>query len=851
MVRTVRKTNRTDQPAADMTDQPIWSIDDLTERAGSDWPLRARVWAIEELVRREPSRLLELGPALLDPANDPVLREAAASHLARHADRDEATRLTDGLEPSPLLLPLLLRAGDRRGEKIARRMQAWWSWAALNRERFVAWLEGSEPQGSPDLAATIAEYHVLEGIPALAATVLRHDDVALADEIGAYLHLAATGMEGAFADDAGARGVVALQSPFFAMNEEVKLRFQELGTLPPALPRARFAPALRELWGIFFDELGDDAPELYEMMRDVSIATMENEGPDVSEAAVRLANRAVAAAFLRFGIDGAFADAETFEDRQEVWLSFSEAGFRRADELLFAAGGDEGELPDGMADAVVRAFREVTERGLPSAARIAWFVVEHDATGAGEIAAAMLHRALNSTASFDQLVRGEGYREFIAATPEASRALAELGLTCPELSVVRETLRGLENSGSKVAAELISDHFDTLLRRDASPHAARALAVLGSPPHLELIESAWAEGEPTLASFVLSASEIIGREVDPAIGAEGEAAYAETAQTDELDSADIEKTLETMRARFRAILGCTECGRAGRYDVPKMVLDPRGVEIRTITGRVVPNRPITCKFCGAEEQYEVLDETHHYIYPHLIALRTGDEKARVTMTRLELVDETPIKTASQAVAAATALARERNDESAWFDLLRVARIFATDEEFEELAAEAAEASPAAVERFETSPTNRATNEEVAEAFEESARHLERRQRTNRAKAAKVGRYGLVTCWISEGPTTPHIGVAIARKMPRGRLAVGWVAIDREAGGVIQMGANFGVEPGDAEQLLSGWNGPPFEESTPARVGELLGDALGAMVGRGAPLAPDLVVHWPLFESMVK
>lgn len=838
-----------------MTANPIWTTEQLVERLGTDWPVRVRAWAVEELATRAPQALLKHGRALIEPESDRVLREAAASHLARHADAERAAELVEGFEPQPPLLPLLLRAADPRGDRLARRMGAWWSWSSLNRDGFVAWLEGSKPDADPDLAATIAEHLVHEGVPALVGAVLRHDAEQLADEFGAYLHLAATGMEGAFADDAGARGVAALRSPFFEMSDEVSERFQALGSLPPSLPRSRFVPQLREIWGQLFDDLDDDSDRaLFEMLRDVSIDVMTAEGPTASEAAARLANRAVAAGILRAGIDAAFAGASDDDARLEVWLSFSEAGFRRADQLFFHPDS-ETELVDGVIELVARAIRDSSERGLAAAMRLAWYVVEQMPEGADSAAPplveALIERIEEDASVFVHAVMGEGYREFIAAAPGATLELAKTGLSHESLAVVRETLSGLQSSGSSEAAELVADHLVELLRRDPSPHAPRALAILASPPHLERLIEVWAPGEPTLASYALSAAEIIGEEVPDAIEREGEEAYEENRETDEITGGgeDLERTLETMRARFRALLRCTECSRVGRYDVPKIVIDPRSVGEHQIDGKVVPNRPVTCKFCGAEEAYEVVRESNFYLFPHLIAFRSGDDEARVLLTRLELSDGTEIETATQAVWEAEQLAQAGGAEE-WHDLLRVAEVFAEPEAYDAIRERAADQFPEVLERFDATPSLAASFEEVDSYMAQSARSLGRKAKGERVTAAKIGRYGVAAAWLSDDGIAPNIGVALARKMPKGRVAIGWMAINRSERSVVHAGAEFGMKRDDVDELLARWNGAPFELADPERVGRLLGDALRGMVGRGRPVPTEVVVFWPFFEAAV-
>lgn len=820
-----------------MASRPIWSTEALVERANDPSRVRPRVWAIEELSERAPERLLELAPDLL--AAEPAVAEATAIRLAPKISVEDATALIAGVEPSVHNFSLFLRAGNPEGAKIARRFRTFAPWIELHRESFVDWFQNAPVAVEPDLASALAHNLVSEGAEWIAQAILKADDLQVADQVGAHLHLAATGMLGAFAANAGARGVSALRSPHFNVPDAVSSGFNEVGNLPPTLPRKRFEPALRKIWGELFEVHSEVSRQTLEVLRDVSTAAIELPGKPVSEAAVHLARRALAAGILVVGVDNAFAAEGA--DPVEVWVSFSAAGFSRADERLF-------EQVEDRVEAARRCIELVEPEGLSAAIQLAFHALglsESPHEGATQLAQA-LEPKIDESALF-RLAESEGYRECLAIAPAAFRAMAEAGLKHQTPHVHAETIRGLEASGDRAASELLREHFDELLRYDATQWGVRGLAILADPDTFELVRDAWRPGEPKLASFVLAMGEICGADVPAEIVEEGEAAFRTEAQMEGIQSQDVELTLQQLREQFTMMLQCDACGRFGRYDTPFAVVDPRAIQQDHIEGPVLPSSEVTCKYCGAAEKYRVESESNFYLVPQLIASRGGDENARVEIARLEHPDGTLYRSASHAVEHAREAA---SDAETYIELLRVMNLFAPDEAagVEE---HLRENFGAEFEAWQRRDPNAASWQKVTDALAEGMKSLDRRKRQAKSKAMKVGRYGVAKCYRSTHPSTTVVAVALVRKMPRGKLALGWAAADTAEAKVATASVHFGLVKEQVERMIEGWNGAPFEPCTPAQASELLVTELERAVGRGNLPSQEFVMNWPYFESIVE
>jgi hypothetical protein len=830
--------------------QPIWSIDELVARTGADWPVRARIWAIEELSHRAPETLVERAPELLADA-DPAVVEATSNRVAAALEPAEASDLVDGLESSAQHMALLLRAGHSQGVRMAKLHGAWDQWLQLAPESFGDWIREAPHAPDPGLAGIVAHNTIAGGAEFVASTALAFDSVETADHLGAYLHLGITGMLRAFSDDAGARGVAALRSPRFAMPDTIKAAFQEIGSMPPYLPRKRFAAPLESVWADLFAELPDDtsSTDQFEFARDLCVAAVTLDGADSSEAAIRLANRALAAGILRIGVDNGFGENPDSAERLDVWLSFAPAAFTRANQLLLHPSLELGEVSESEGiELAVEAFARVGRDGLTAATDLAWMALrraEYPYAHAPAIAEAIVAREDDDEA-FEEMLFSNGYREMLALAPGAFADVARRGLQHPIRGVWAETIAGLESSGDAHAAELLREHFDEGLRRDAAPYAARALAVLGDPDGLSLLRDAWAPGEPKLASFVLSAAEIVGEEVDDEIAAEGEEAFRDEAMGDNFDFSDVDNALKQLRQKFRAVIQCAACGRVGQYSPPKLLVGVRAPEFGDLDGMVVANRPITCKFCGAEDQYRVHDETSFYIYPHLAGdVGPGD---RVGFAQLQLSDGTPIVSATQALRDAAA-ASESGGVAEKLDYMRVAGLFGEDDTATALRDELSKEAPDELAAFDAKDPMVVTLEDVFEEMKERARGLGRKDRNTRTRVSKVARYGVSACFVSDDGRSPGIGIALMRKMPRGRFALGWLAVHRSTGEIPVAGVELGIGRTDAEEMLDGWNGAPFRLADLSDLKDRLQRAVCGAVAQDA-VEDDLVAVWPFFATLL-
>jgi hypothetical protein len=87
-----------------------------------------------------------------------------------------------------------------------------------------------------------------------------------------------------------------------------------------------------------------------------------------------------------------------------------------------------------------------------------------------------------------------------------------------------------------------------------------------------------------------------------------------------------------------------------------------------------------------------------------------------------------------------------------------------------------------------------------------------------------------------------------RKMPRGRFALGWIAVHRETGEIPVAGVELGIGRTDVQRMLDGWNGAPFRPADLDAVSDRFDQAIRRVVAIDS-VTVELAAAWPFFASV--
>ncbi len=227
------------------------------------------------------------------------------------------------------------------------------------------------------------------------------------------------------------------------------------------------------------------------------------------------------------------------------------------------------------------------------------------------------------------------------------------------------------------ASALLLDRFDELLAQPGGEELWEILQRLGDPAALERVVDQWKPGETRVARCAVFLARLAGRldELSQELVDEAERSRQRAEQGMQL----FERVLQSGEMPWEALetgelvldLRCTQCGHTHSYAVGQAFIDPASV---TEDGSgpwsddVVLDRIITCKSCGAVDQYELTAMASMGLIARMMRSRSSDEPmaAQVVFARPALHDGTLVRRPSEAIAHLEEYARRHpGDAEAW------------------------------------------------------------------------------------------------------------------------------------------------------------------------------------------
>lgn len=239
---------------------------------------------------------------------------------------------------------------------------------------------------------------------------------------------------------------------------------------------------------------------------------------------------------------------------------------------------------------------------------------------------------------------GDAWLEPVLANLDLLRAYAlpELSLTACEQLMNRTIacndarragglLRAMSTVPYRWASDLLVRHADELLSMGLGESYWDALRALGDPRTLTFAIREWNPGETYVASCAGLIARLSGR-------------------IDELPAELVRELDESEFATSRLVplvLRCKRCGRLHLYAVDRVLVDAEA-KSEGWDG-IVPLQIITCKHCGAVDEYEVSRTAAARLTLEALA-SSGTEDAPVVLGQARLWDGTVMRRPSQAIA---------------------------------------------------------------------------------------------------------------------------------------------------------------------------------------------------------
>jgi hypothetical protein len=181
------------------------------------------------------------------------------------------------------------------------------------------------------------------------------------------------------------------------------------------------------------------------------------------------------------------------------------------------------------------------------------------------------------------------------------------------------------------ASDLLVRHANELLAMGLGESYWDAVRALGDPRTLSLAIREWKPGEIDVASC----ADLIARLSDRVAELPAEIVR-------EVDASD-----DRTESLIPLVLRCKRCGRCHRYHVARVLVDAHA---KSENGDgIVPLQVITCKYCGAVDEYELSAATATSLTLRALA-SDGTEDAPVVLGKAQLWDGTIMRRPSQALA---------------------------------------------------------------------------------------------------------------------------------------------------------------------------------------------------------
>jgi len=216
-------------------------------------------------------------------------------------------------------------------------------------------------------------------------------------------------------------------------------------------------------------------------------------------------------------------------------------------------------------------------------------------------------------------------------SPAACEQLMSQTIACSNAYSAGDLLKAVSAVPYRWASDLLVRHADELLAMGLGESYWDALRALADPRTLSLAIREWKPGEIPIASCADLIARLSDRVKELPAGL-----------IRELDDHD-----DSTESLVPLALRCRRCGRCYRYDVARVLVEVHA-KSEDWDG-IVPLQIITCKHCGAVDEYEVAAITAASLTLRALA-SGGTEDAPVVLGKAQLWDGTIMRRPSQAIA---------------------------------------------------------------------------------------------------------------------------------------------------------------------------------------------------------
>jgi tetratricopeptide (TPR) repeat protein len=671
-----------------LSDDPIWSIDALRECLGHDHPT-VRLWALRRLGRElGDEEVAAIAADLLEDADRSVALEAfrlfEPAAVPAHLDA-----LRYFCEREDIFGPvrarvggLLAALGDEtiRGElidEIGSQAVRWSIWSERAPDDFAAAVD--EARGDGDLPSNV---ELLRGV-ALAA----HGRLAgpLLDAVDAVTDAQARRALLALLVERAGFGLVSLPEPGRIKWDPEAFDDLDIETSSALVPREvrradveRLADACdRRDWPAFvevciesvdtFAEHGAQELDSVELGWAFALADALRERADFGasdEERARLAYSVLACAELVFGIETALDEGPDWStllrlrDRAYAWEEI------RVDELIaerWAASAGDETARTLAADALAEWLADKSCEDPVDFIDVIWLARTLDGLDLGPWADEL-------TELLEESRDDDGYDR------EIYEVLEQIWIERPSLlrkhaagwigfdsALGRAVIFTLGDLNARWASELVLERFDEFLAQEESQDLWENIQELGDVAALEDVVEAWKPGERQIARCAAFLARLADRldELPEELVDDAERARQSSEQGIEL----FEQALKTGQMPWDVLeedtlvldLRCTECGRTHSYEADQVFIDPEALaseEPDALRARTFVDRIITCKSCGAVDDYELTSRAHLALLPRLMRLKDSADPLgeQIVVARRQLYDGTVIVEPSKAIA---------------------------------------------------------------------------------------------------------------------------------------------------------------------------------------------------------
>ncbi len=329
---------------------------------------------------------------------------------------------------------------------------------------------------------------------------------------------------------------------------------------------------------------------------------------------------------------------------------------RRVDALWQEARRD----PETRRKAVETFNAWLEEEGGPSRQDRLWHIRELEGFPGAEKALELWEQ--RRTAQFEADYGDDFYEVFgkaLMARPEFLRRQSG-ELLASDVCMVVTALEALAAQNEKRASEALLAALDSLLATSAQAEVWETLSEIGDVAALDRAIAEWRPGEAAISRCAGLLARLNGtfdqlpeemrQEV---VEAEAQWLSAPGELAGMLDSEELPSLPDG--GTFKVHVRCISCGRRSAHEVERVYVDPWAREEGTSEreSEIIPARIITCKYCGAVDQYELPIEENLHVMVHLVGLLAGEapstDDGPMVVGQLRLWDGTVVERPSAAL----------------------------------------------------------------------------------------------------------------------------------------------------------------------------------------------------------